>query len=279
MTNSIKLYRDLISLESEAGTPPINQITDFFSSLQQSFSSFLSKLTTPNWDQSLGFSQSDFLALVAASDYIAMSTKQTSSLSGWASSRSYESYSSDLLKCAEHMTGIEKDLIKPFTVYVTRMINVKEQVLDTRSLHKTLVDFGDRRDALFTQINSYFDPKSIESKPITVSQMVQSHAQWNEVIKNTIKLNQIITDVNKNNLHQKIKTLNSYLEVLFADLQKRSESTNMVVTREVVLSLSEGVYQCGIELQAYALMNEKVRQFKSHLSDVAQSIYGAKPVV
>lgn len=267
MTQALKIQRDIVSLEAFTITNPTQLVSNVFPTMAKNFSNFIGKLKPTNPGINLNVDKKDFIKRVEKTNYLDIAGFSIQAPDGFIAGNSFKDYSYDLMVASEKLSKIEDTLLKPFSMYLAKLISTPEHKFDTSNYFILLNNYGEERENVFNKITSYFSTGRQASK---LEDIIERNSDWTNVIDQLEVANKNLGSVNRDRLNKKVEEIVSYVNII-SDKVKNNELEN--VSKEVVKSLSEGLYQIANELQYFTAIYYHLLAANTTVENISKNIY------
>lgn len=267
MTKALKIQRDIIALEAFSITSPSQLLNGFFPSMVKNLTKFVAKLKPASSSVKLNIDKKKLTTQLGAVNFLDVSDTPIQAPDGYLAGKNFKDFSHDLVKASEKLSDIENKLLNPFSVYLGKLISSTEHKFDTSNYFTLLNEFGKNRDTTMVTISSYFGNGG-QAK--VLGDIFDRNSDMESTVLNLEVASHLMGSVDKEKLNKKVTEIVSYLNVISEKIEKDELGG---ISKEVVKSLSEGVFQIASELEYFTVIFYHVLAANTTVENISKSIY------
>jgi hypothetical protein len=252
MLNSICIQSTRISMEAFYGANIKELLSGSFSPLVTEVKSFLHSFMPDTQGIVSTTKVSDFIRSINKHPYLDITPLAAFVPEGL--DTTYLEYLESLMKNAAHASTVLNDVLSPYSVFLSQIVNNKDAILETTTFSNMYKSLEKERSSLYENIGKCFKYGSTKTE-VTLGDVIKRNSDWEHVFNNVTSITKLINSVDRNILNKKIKECSDLLDIIIAKI-KRNELNN--ATPEVVRNLSDGAYQVASELEFFSVTYYKI---------------------
>jgi hypothetical protein len=160
----------------------------------------------------------------------------------------YQQYAIVLEAAAMHASNVLSGIMNTYTVFLAQLISNPDAALSTASFNREHDHLEKQRQEFNMVLGSCFKNGSTKTE-VSIRDVVERNAEWEEVIKTSSTIMDLVNNVNRKTLNKKITECSLYLDVIL-EKTKRGELKNL--SPEGIKNLASGAYNVACELEFYS---------------------------
>ena len=274
MLNQLRHARDIISMEAVAGgnaaAAAVSRLPSFFDKASE----FLTKTVLQSLGDFFSVKNLGWLALNASrANYSELRGLQVVAPPGFKGTLA--EYGNTLIKGAEEMDDLYKDVLEPFNAWLGQRVADPESL---KNLTNTLRIPGltqPKIEGIQKQLDRYF-PDKAEDKPAVYGELFKRQADWVDLNNQVKKLNTLYANGNFERVQKKIPELSELLRLLSARMAEDKSAEVYQFSSVTIDKLSQVIFDVAEHVEFYGVLRHRVDEF---VRIVDQNVELVKPSI
>jgi hypothetical protein len=180
----------------------------------------------------------------------------------------YVEYLYELRASLKHSKEVSLPALSEYSVFLAKIITNREMRTDGLSKKAEYKKMEQVRESLVQMSGACFKPGS-SIAVTTYGKVVARNADWSDVFSLLHEVDNLANSIDRAQLHKLAQECARQLDVI---VQAVKADKFEDASPEVLVTLADGAYQCGAELEFFALTYFRTIQINTAVSDTMRSI-------
>lgn len=180
----------------------------------------------------------------------------------------YVDYLNELHKAMQHSKDVAQRALSEYSLFLAKIITNRDMRMDGDSKKAEYKKMELLREDLLEKSAACFKPGSSVAVS-TYGKVVERNADWETVFSLIHAIDNLANGIDRQALHKAAENCARQLDIVVKAVEagKFEEASP-----EVLVTLADGAYQCGAELEFFALMYFRAATINTAVSDTMKSV-------